>query len=486
MVYFSELFGLEEKVLEDYGAINISLINDIPLFIDPFLLYASDKQEYKELHEGILDYLTFLRCKAAQGAVTLEKIKRWYCFHEVKQNWLGYSETGNGGSGLGVDFGSSMTNNICNVFNDLRNEEITETSHLEKLCLFRSGVGRDNVSDFTCNLIKEYLLKYTETFARQYLQPEQCRNISVQKVSFDYKREVWRPRTFYLPFFNDDFVLLTPKDLLTKDENWINLSDMRHRFLDVTASLPNEELRDQINDMYARAIPERASQKERNEAASAVINRYPMLMDYYIKLKEEDKEGARDASNNIVTEVDKIFIRNIQRLILKLQKDTTFYQEVSMGSYEATRKRVMFLKHIIEDCDGYKLFYNGVKPIKKEKDLQILFKFTCFGTAFDVNAEVNNGRGPVDYKVAFGSSDKTLVEFKLAKNSKLKQNLQHQVGVYEQANDTQQSMKVILYFSEAEYNTVINILKELKLENSPNIILIDACNDKVSASNVKS
>jgi hypothetical protein len=486
MVYFSELFRLEEKVLEDYGAINISLINDIPLFIDPFLLYASDKQEYKELHEGILDYLTFLRSKAAQGAVTMEKIKRWYCFHEVKQNWLGYSETGNGGSGLGVDFGRSMTNNICNVFNNLRNESITETSHLEKLCLFRSGVGRDNVSDFTCNLIKEYLLKYTETFARQYLQPEQCRNISVQKVTFDYKREVWRPRTFYLPFFNDDFVLLTPKDLLTKDENWINLSDMRHRFLDITASLPNEELRDQINDMYARAIPERASQKERNEAASAVINRYPMLMDYYIKLKEEDKEGARDASSNIVTEVDKIFIRNIQRLILKLQKDTTFYQEVSMGSYEATRKRVMFLKHIIEDCDGYKLFYNGVKPIKKEKDLQILFKFTWFGTAFDVNAEVNNGRGPVDYKVAFGSSDKTLVEFKLAKNSKLKQNLQHQVGVYEQANDTQQSMKVILYFSEAEYNTVVNILKELKLENSPNIILIDACNDKVSASNVKS
>ena len=485
MVYFSELFGLEEKVLEDYGAINISLINDIPLFIDPFLLYASDKQEYKELHEGILDYLTFLRSKAAQGAVTMEKIKRWYCFHEVKQNWLGYSETGNGGSGLGVDFGRSMTNNICNVFNNLRNELITETSHLEKLCLFRSGVGRDNVSDFTCNLIKEYLLKYTETFARQYLQPEQCRNISVQKVTFDYKREVWRPRTFYLPFFNDDFVLLTPKDLLTKDENWINLSDMRHRFLDITASLPNEELRDQINDMYARAIPERASQKERNEAASAVINRYPMLMDYYIKLKEEDKEGAKDASNNIVTEVDKIFIRNIQRLILKLQKDTTFYQEVSMGSYEATRKRVMFLKHIIEDCDGYKLFYNGLTPIKKEKDLQILFKFTWFGTAFDVNAEVNNGRGPVDYKVAFGSSDKTLVEFKLAKNSKLKQNLQHQVGVYEQANDTQRSLKVILYFSEAEHNKVINTLKELKLENNPNIILIDACNNKVSASNVK-
>ena len=144
-----------------------------------------------------------------------------------------------------------------------------------------------------------------------------------------------------------------------------------------------------------------------------------------------------------------------------------------------------YLKHIIEDCDGYKLLWNNGKPIKKEKDLQILFKFTWFGTAFDVNAEPNNGRGPVDFKVSFGSLDKTLVEFKLAKNTKLKQNLKNQVGVYEQANDTNQSMKVILYFTKAEYFTVKRVVKELKLENDNRIILIDACDNKVSASNVK-
>lgn len=210
MVYFSEIFGVEECVLDDYGAINISLLNDIPLFIDPFLLYASEKPEYKALHEGIIDYLVFLRGKAMQGVVSKAKIMRWYCFREVKQNWLGYSETGNGGSGLGPDFGESMSRNICGVFQNLRNEDITETSHLEKLWLFRSGVGRDNVSDFTCNLIKDYLLQYTETFAHQYLAPSQCREISVEKVYFDYEHETWRPKTFYLPYFNGDFVLLTP------------------------------------------------------------------------------------------------------------------------------------------------------------------------------------------------------------------------------------------------------------------------------------
>lgn len=484
MVYFTEIFGVDEKVLDDYGAVNISLINDIPLFIDPFLLYASDKPDYKQLHEGVLDYLVFLRAKAANGLVTKEKIKRWYRFPEVKQNWLGYSETGNGGSGLGVDFGNSMTKNICEVFKDLRNETITETSHLEKLCLFRSGVGRDNISDFTCNLIKEYLLQYTERFARQYLKPEQCEMVSVSKVRFDYEQEVWESGKFYLPYFNDDFVLLTPKDILTKDENWINLGDMRHRFLQITASLPNEELRDQINDVYRKAIPKRATQKEINEAASYTISRYPQLMDYYIKMKEEDKDGAKAVSTNIVAEADQVFIKNIQRLIAILREHTNFYDEVALGSYEAARKRVLYLKHIIEDCDGYLLFYSKGKPIQREKDLHLLFKFTWFGAYFDVNAEVNNGRGPVDFKVSFGSSDQTLVEFKLAKNSKLKQNLKNQVGIYEKANATNQSMKVILYFTKSEYASIVRTLKQLHLENNENIILIDACNNKVSASKV--
>ena len=45
MVYFSDIFNIDESILEEYGAMNISLLNDIPLFIDPFLLYASEKTE---------------------------------------------------------------------------------------------------------------------------------------------------------------------------------------------------------------------------------------------------------------------------------------------------------------------------------------------------------------------------------------------------------------------------------------------------------
>jgi hypothetical protein len=94
MVYFSDFFGISEDQIEKYGAFNVSLINDLPLFIDPFLLFGSEKEDYQKLHSEILDYLDFLKTKSEQGNISRAQIKSWYLFPEVKQNWFGYSMLG--------------------------------------------------------------------------------------------------------------------------------------------------------------------------------------------------------------------------------------------------------------------------------------------------------------------------------------------------------------------------------------------------------
>jgi len=53
-----------------------------------------------------------------------------------------------------------------------------------------------------------------------------------------------------------------------------------------------------------------------------------------------------------------------------------------------------------------------------------------FRSVSDVNREVNNGRGPVDFAVSRAALDKTLIEFKLGSNSHLKRNLEKQVAIY--------------------------------------------------------
>lgn len=113
-----------------------------------------------------------------------------------------------------------------------------------------------------------------------------------------------------------------------------------------------------------------------------------------------------------------------------------------------------------------------------------MYRLVWYATEYDVNREVNNGRGPVDFKVSRGSSDSTLVEFKLASNSKLKKNLANQVEIYKKANCTNHAIKVILYFTDEEYAKVTGVLNDLNLQECDDIILINAIGNKTSASNV--
>lgn len=498
MVYFTDFFDIEEDILEEYGAFNISLINDLPLFIDPFLLFGSTKEEYKVIHSKILDYLGFLKQKSEKGGITEAERDSWYKFSEVKQNWLGYSVNGNGGSGLGDKFALAMSKNMHIVFDDLHAEKITTTSHLEKAGLFQIGIGKDNISDFTCNLIKEFLLEYTQAFARKNLTTLQTKEIMVNKVFFSYEMQRWMPKKFFLPFYDNDFIILTPKDLLTKDNNWINSHDLKGDFVSICNSIPNNQLRSEIHIYFNSKLPpptyvgkgrkrkqKKPTQTEISHAVNETIQMFPKILNYYIKRKEENKEGAKNISQEKVKEVEIIFQQNVSELINRLIAETDFYDVMPTNSLDEARKRVEFLKDVIENKDGYRLFYYKGNPIQREADLQVIYRLTWYSSPYDVNREVNNGRGPVDYTVSKGSKDKSLVEFKLASNGKLKMNLANQVKTYEKASDTKQSIKVILYFDAAELKKVTGILKELKLENDQNIILIDAGDNKPSASNVK-
>ena len=79
-----------------------------------------------------------------------------------------------------------------------------------------------------------------------------------------------------------------------------------------------------------------------------------------------------------------------------------------------------------------------------------------------------------------------MVEFKLASNTKLAQNLAKQVEIYKKAHDTEKAIKVILFFSADEETKVRKILTDLGLSGQKHIILIDVRRDnKVSASNAR-
>lgn len=488
-VYFSDYFDVEEDVIDDYGAVNISLINDIPLFIDPFLMFNSEKTEYRKIHDDIISYLLFLQ-KQAENHRTLTPgmRKAWFSFSEVKQTWLGFSLSGNSGCGMGNKFATELYDGLNSIFKDFGRQTVTKGHHMEKLCLISPRVGRDKISDFSTNFAKRFLLEYTEQFAKEYISGSKCKNFSVNKVYFDFKTKTWAARTYYLPYYNGDFVLLTPNDILTRDDTFINRTDMIRNLQQITPSIPDDALRFELNTYFRNVLAKKKkemSQAEKDREAENLVRLHPELIDYYIRYKEDNGEQAASISKEKVREVQLLFNTQISQLISLLRSKTGFY-DIAPDAHDEAKKRVEFLKHVIENQDGYRLFYSNGKPVKREADLQVIYHLVWYGSPLDVNREVNNGRGPVDYKVSYGAKNSTLVEFKLASNSKLKNNLAKQVEVYKSASGTDRAIKVILFFNDKEEKKIISILNELHIAGSDDIILIDARNDnKPSASNVK-
>lgn len=152
------------------------------------------------------------------------------------------------------------------------------------------------------------------------------------------------------------------------------------------------------------------------------------------------------------------------------------------SSYEEAIYRVRILKSVIEDKGGFRLFKNLEN--QKEAIFQLLFQFVKEGAALDINAEVNNGRGPVDFIVSNGPEDKTVIEFKLAKNKSLRRNLRHQITAYKKANNTDKFVIAILYFNQDEYRRALRALKMENLFEAENVFLIDG-QQKASASTIK-
>ena len=478
---FSEYFDIKSSILQKYGAFDICIESDLPLFIDPFLLFASEKSEYQTLHDRIVSHLILLKDLATKDSKRDISI---FLFPEIKQNWFGMCKYGNNGKGLGPKFARALIKSFNGYYNSFGTETILESAHIEKLTLVGKGIGKDFISDFTTNLILEYLLEYTEKFAKKYLKQNQCEVFDI-RCKFNPDTEIWTSKKFTLPYFyktNGDYIILTPSDILTKDEAYICSDDLYSRFKQIASSLENSQLREAINSFFRKRLPQKPKNIDIDAAITATLEQFPVLLDHYIKDRESTKANAAGISLEKVIRLKTELINTLEEFCRRISSTTDFFI-INPTSYGEALRRVYFLKEVIENNDGYRIFYKNGFPIAKEDTIQRIFRLTWFATPYDVNSEVNNGRGSADYKISFGRNDSTIVEFKLGKSSSLKANLQHQVEIYKQASKSVSDISAILCYSRQEILRVQKVRKELKIQDAENIVIIDA-SPKKSASKV--
>lgn len=481
---FSDFFEISEDVIEDYGAFNISLVSDLPLFIDPFRIFNSTLPTYKKLHDGIIKYLVFLRDKSLSGKLNNALLKDLFTFPEVKQNWLGFSKTSNKGSGLGMNFAIALDKNF-KILNKFGNESISK-SHLEKVTLINDGVGKDNISDFTTNLIKEFLLNYTQTFAQNYI-PKKFREIhAVEKVKFNYKTQIWEDGTFELPNYDnsvkDNYVILTPYNLLTKDENWINREDLLSRFQKIAYSVDDQILKTRITnyfqDRLSKIAPKEKNKdgsdkeptaKHKKQAASETIEKFPEILDYFQKYKEENKKEADATSSLKVVQSKLLYLKQFSKLAQNLSDTTDFYKIST--TYNGCLKKLKILKGFIEKESGNEIFHFDKKPIKDEDNLSILFRM-AWKAHLTGKANLNdNAEIITTWKK---SNTKLKIVLKLSSNSVLKKTLENLREAYKDSLGEQEYILVIIHYSNEELNSVKSLLKSLGMSKHKNIVFVNA------------
>lgn len=488
--------------MEDHDVFDISLHCDSPVFIDPFLLFNGKSKTLRKVHQKILDYFVFLKNITNSHGKSNYIINEFFLFQEVRELWLGYCEYGNMGSGPGAKFASKLFDNLKELDTFTPDgSKIVESEHIEKLALLDPRIGKDCISDLTATLIKPYLLKYTQSFSREYVDKNQCSDFAVSRATFREESGSsnigqWVNKKYFLPrhpFKPNEYIILTPKSILAKSDYWINRADMVTNFDDIVQSIDDAHLRSKFNFYITQALrkkqqelnlkskkPRKAilNKKEKREAVDRLIKGHPDFIDYFIRYKENNGQAAHiKASTELETllkEWPEVPKNQFSRFLQDFFKENDLTK--SKVSYEEALKSVIHMKNCIENKGAHKIFYNKQNQLScDEAFFQNIFKFVVHSLKSDVNAEVNNGRGPADFIFSNGPDDKTIVEFKLASNSALKANLKNQVDIYKAASDAQHHIHVIFVFSVGEQKRVELICDNIGISlTSKNLVIIDA------------
>jgi len=212
--------------LNDYFEIPISqefvsfaipfLEEDIPLYVDPFLLWKSPSQQDNSLHTMLVN--TF------NGIGYLYSKKRDESILNSFINLTECNEVGLGDSKkkTGKRIGIKTANDLLSLYNNIPQLTKYGFQHFEEIQLLVNNISKDRVSDITCSILKSFLIDYTT---------EQCvnYNIPMSKVIihvFDTKKLRIIEEEAYLPVQPNDNrpILFVPKRWL-RYIPWVNYDD---------------------------------------------------------------------------------------------------------------------------------------------------------------------------------------------------------------------------------------------------------------------
>lgn len=434
---FSEYFNIRPTPDDQWFDPLLSI--DTPLFLDPFLLYATEEGNFVGSHAEVIAFFNcmFQLIARAQGntrSALYQKAVNNLVFPEVAELCLGYTEGGTRGSGSGRGFARVIADALWEAIQ----AGIVEITHFEEIGIIREGIGADRISDITAGLLRHRLASYTSEICRRHNIP--LETFRYVRGRYDVGRELWLPIELQLPRnpFSGKAVLLLPRRYL-RDLPTINADD----FWDYSYTNENETLRNEFSQDITRNV----SKREIVELG----RRHPEFLENYLHSTERSFPRPYDSRLDPRGYVQWYYASGAYCQRYPMQ----FVVEHDADFVGVVQRMVEAYRHFIEENAGWQLLWNDNRTNKSEKAAQLLFlgivKHYCQANDIDISPEVNIGRGPVDFKVARGFSSRALLELKLARNTKFWNGLRRQLPTYMNAEGITRAYFIVIVFNEMDF-----------------------------------
>ena len=242
---------------------------DIPLYVDPFLLWNSSSQQDQALHTSLINSFNRLNWLSQKGRRD-EAIRNLIIASECDEVGLGQSA-----NRRGKRIGERTAGQILDLFNQIPEYGKYGFTHFEEIQLYVDGISRDRVSDISCNFVKSFLVDYTFEHCKRVGIPTSDVRIdslyNYKTHTFDANIEAKLPVS---PVTGSP-IILVPKRWL-RHVPWINYDDY------FSTACPRDDV------VNARGSDERAEVLLFNRAHHDEVAKYVL----------QKEKTASDASND--------------------------------------------------------------------------------------------------------------------------------------------------------------------------------------------
>jgi len=198
------------------------LDEDIPFYVDPFLLWKSPSMQDNSLHFAIVNSFNYLGHLMRQGKND-EAISTLIRLSECREVGLGVSK-----SKRGAPIGEKTARRILALFTQIPQVRQHGFTHVEEIQLLVDQIAKDRISDIACSYLKSFLIDFTIEQADKYGIP--CQDHAAFPV-YDHKNQRWIDETVRLPANPEtqEPILFVPKRWL-RSFPWIHYEDYYTRF----------------------------------------------------------------------------------------------------------------------------------------------------------------------------------------------------------------------------------------------------------------